>query len=73
LTSLTLTKNDALLPQMIAKKFSYGANGSGDHNVYGDRVTVMVGKYKGQIGTIGEFTPSGKSAYVLLDGERRSA
>jgi hypothetical protein len=58
---------------MVAKKFSYGVNGSGDHNVHGDRVTVMVGKYKRQIGAMQEFTPSGKSAYVLLDGERRSA
>ena len=68
-----MTKNEDFLPQMVAKKFSYGTNGSGDHNVHGDRVTDMVGKYKGRIGAMREFMLSGKSAYVLLDGERRSA
>jgi hypothetical protein len=38
-------------------------------DVHGDRVNITAGKYKGLTGMMRGFTPSRKSAYVLLDGE----
>jgi ribosomal protein L23 len=38
-------------------------------DVHGDRVNITAGKYKRLTGTMQGFTPSRKSAYVLLDGE----
>jgi hypothetical protein len=68
LTSLTLTNKEGLVREAVPKNCSCGANG-GSGYVHGDRVTVMVGKHKGQTGVVQGFTSSGKSAYVLLDGE----
>jgi hypothetical protein len=68
LTSLTLTNKEALVRETVPKHCNCGANGGSGH-VHGDRVVVMVGKHKGQTGVVQGFTSSGKSAYVLLDGE----
>jgi ribosomal protein L23 len=71
LTSLTLTNKETLVRETVPKHCNCGANG-GSGYVHGDRVTVMVGKHKGQSGVVQGFTSSGKSAYVLLDGEREA-